>query len=150
MSRVCTVCEYSESRVIADTRALGFEEGFRSGSYSRCQIAQWADEQRLAWSQAIREDAEAASARNSAVDAVDQEAALVMSENAGNCPQVRAAVAMSKHTVYLEAPKRTQDLLNVKWALRSAGYSIGSGWHDAEAGVPNLGSEHHWNEYAPA
>lgn len=52
---------------------------------------------------------------------------------------------MPKHTVYLEAPKRTQDLLNIKWALRSAGYSIGSSWHDAEAGAPHLGSEHHWN-----
>jgi hypothetical protein len=68
-----------------------------------------------------------------------------MSENVGNCPQVRAAVAMSKHMVYLEAPKRTQDLLNIKSALRSAGYSIGSSWHDAEAGAPHLGSEHHWN-----
>jgi hypothetical protein len=68
-----------------------------------------------------------------------------MSENAGNCPQVRAAVVMSKSTVYLEAPKRTQDLLNIKWALRSAGYSIGSSWHDSEGGAPHLGSEDHWN-----
>src|SRR5690349_13267256 len=74
MSRICTVCGYSESRVIADARALGFEEGFRSGSYSCCQIARWADEQWLAWLQAMREDAEAASA-SSAVDAVDPEAA---------------------------------------------------------------------------
>jgi hypothetical protein len=36
-----------------------------------------ADEQWLAWLQAIREDAEPASARNSAVDSVDPEAALV-------------------------------------------------------------------------
>jgi hypothetical protein len=68
-----------------------------------------------------------------------------MSESAGKCPQVKTAVAMSKHTVYLEAPKRIQDLLNIKWALLSAGYSIGSSWHDAEAGAPYLGSEHHWN-----
>jgi hypothetical protein len=77
MSRICTVCGYSESGVIADARALGLEEGFRSGSYSCCQIARWADEQWLAWLQAIREDAEAASASNSAVDSVDPEAALV-------------------------------------------------------------------------
>jgi hypothetical protein len=77
MSRICTVCGYSESRVIADARALGFEEGFLSGSYSCCQIARWAGEQWLAWLQAIREDAEAASASNSAVDSVDPEAALV-------------------------------------------------------------------------
>ena len=92
-----------------------------------------------------RTGAEAASARNSAVDSVDPEAALVYVRNAGKCPQVKAAVAMSKHTVYIEAPKRRQDLLNIKWALFSAGYSIGSSWHDAEAGAQHLGSEHHWN-----
>jgi hypothetical protein len=68
-----------------------------------------------------------------------------MSENADSCPQIRGAVAMPKHTVYLEAPKRTQDLLSIKCALRSAGYSSGSSWHDPEAGAPHLGSEHHWN-----
>jgi hypothetical protein len=52
---------------------------------------------------------------------------------------------MAKDTVYLEAQKPTQDLLNIKWTLRSAGYSIGSTWHDAEAAAPHLGSEHHWN-----
>jgi hypothetical protein len=51
---------------------------------------------------------------------------------------------MSKHAVYLEAPKRTQDLLNIKWALRSAGYTIASSWHDANA-APHLRSEDHWN-----
>ena len=33
--------------------------------------------------------------------------------------------------VYLEAAERTQDVLNLKWALLSAGYSIESAWHDA-------------------
>ncbi len=46
---------------------------------------------------------------------------------------------MPEQTVYLEAPERTQDLLNIKWALRSAGYAIGSSWHDDEASAP------HWN-----
>ena len=68
-----------------------------------------------------------------------------MSENAANCSQLRAAVAMPEHTVYLEAAKRTQDLLNVKWALRSAGYIIRSSWHDAATGTPHLESDHHWN-----
>jgi hypothetical protein len=77
MSRICTVCGYSESRVIGEARALGLEEGFAERLYSCCQIARWADEQWLAWLQAIREEAEAASARNSAVDSVDPEAALV-------------------------------------------------------------------------
>jgi hypothetical protein len=77
MSRICTVCGYSESRVIGEARTLGLEEGFTARLYNCCHIARWADEQWLAWLQAIREDAEAASARNSAVDPVDPEAALV-------------------------------------------------------------------------
>ena len=32
--------------------------------------------------------------------------------------------------VFLDASARTQDLLNVKWVLRSAGHSISSTWHD--------------------
>jgi hypothetical protein len=49
---------------------------------------------------------------------------------------------MSRNTVYLEAPDRTQDLLNIKWALRSAGYIIRSTWHDSPA-VPS--PKNHWN-----
>ncbi len=37
---------------------------------------------------------------------------------------------MQRNAVYLEAPELTQDLLNIKWALRSAGYTIASTWHD--------------------
>lgn len=54
------------------------------------------------------------------------------------------SVAMPKNTVYLEAPHRTQDLLNIKWALRSAGYTIGSTWHDSEPGASAI-SGNHWN-----
>ena len=46
--------------------------------------------------------------------------------------------------VYLEAADRTQDLLNIKWALRSAGYSIASTWHDADA-TKGPASRYHWN-----
>jgi hypothetical protein len=49
---------------------------------------------------------------------------------------------MSRNTVYLETPDRTQDLLNIKWALRSAGYIIRSTWHDSPA-VPS--PKNHWN-----
>jgi hypothetical protein len=48
---------------------------------------------------------------------------------------------MPRHTVYLEAEERTQDLLNIKWALRSAGYMIGSTWHDS-ATIPS--AKGHW------
>jgi hypothetical protein len=49
---------------------------------------------------------------------------------------------MPSKTVYLEAANRTQDLLNVKWLLRSAGYCIASTWHEAQRPVP---TEDHWN-----
>jgi hypothetical protein len=55
---------------------------------------------------------------------------------------------MPRNTVYLEASERTQDLLTIKWALRSAGYTIGSTWHDGEATLSNLGRAHHWNARA--
>ena len=45
---------------------------------------------------------------------------------------------------YLEASHRTQDLLNIKWALRSVGYSIGSSWHDTEANTGTAFKDH-WN-----
>jgi len=32
--------------------------------------------------------------------------------------------------VYLEAPDRTQELLTIKWTLLSAGFRIGSTWHE--------------------
>jgi hypothetical protein len=55
---------------------------------------------------------------------------------------------MPQNTVYLEAPERTQDLLNVKWALRSAGYTVGSAWHDSGATPSNLARANHWNARA--
>ncbi|MBV8552822.1 MAG: hypothetical protein JOY54_16120 [Acidobacteriaceae bacterium] len=77
MSKICTVCGYDKSRVIADARALGLEEDFSNGLYSCCQIARWADEQWEAWLEAMQQDLEAASARDSIVEAVDLDAALV-------------------------------------------------------------------------
>ncbi len=52
---------------------------------------------------------------------------------------------MRTQTVYLEAPERTQDLLNVKWRLRSAGYGIGSTWHDDAASASAMAFKDHWN-----
>jgi len=54
-------------------------------------------------------------------------------------------IVMPAKTVYLEGPDRTQDLLDIKWALRSAGCAIGSSWHDAEGSLSFLGSADHWN-----
>jgi hypothetical protein len=51
---------------------------------------------------------------------------------------------MPRKAVYLEAAERTQDLLNIKWALRSAGYVIGSTWHDSDSTTwPSF--KDHWN-----
>jgi hypothetical protein len=37
---------------------------------------------------------------------------------------------MRRPVTYLDASESRQDLLNIKWALLSAGYQIGSTWHD--------------------
>jgi hypothetical protein len=52
---------------------------------------------------------------------------------------------MRTDIVYLDAPDRTQDLLNLKWALRAAGYTIASTWH--ESGVNGTGASlrNHWS-----
>jgi hypothetical protein len=52
---------------------------------------------------------------------------------------------MPGNAVYLEAPERTQDLLNRKWTLRSAGYAIGSSWHEGEVNTSPLAFQDHWN-----
>lgn len=51
---------------------------------------------------------------------------------------------MPRNVVYLEAPELTQDLLNIKWALRSAGYTIASTWHDTQAHRSHWKRAHHW------
>jgi len=47
--------------------------------------------------------------------------------------------------VYLEALTRTQDLLNIKWTLRSAGFRIASTWHEGQGSTSSLSSKDHWN-----
>jgi hypothetical protein len=47
--------------------------------------------------------------------------------------------------IYLEAPGRTQELLNLKWTLQSAGFRIGSTWHESQTGTSTLSSKDHWN-----
>jgi hypothetical protein len=53
---------------------------------------------------------------------------------------------MRGNNIYLEAPDRTQDLLNIKWALRSAGYDIRSTWHEGNAVTSLFAFRDHWNE----
>jgi hypothetical protein len=58
---------------------------------------------------------------------------------------VKAERVVPRDTFYLAAPKRTQDLLNIKWALQAAGYAVGSTWHDCADNVSRLALEHQWN-----
>ena len=52
----CLNCWCNEAQAAADAKVLGFEEQFRAGIYSCCQIVQWADEQWLAWLEAANQD----------------------------------------------------------------------------------------------
>ena len=56
-------------------------------------------------------------------------------------------IVMGRNIFYLEAPARTQDLLDLKWILRAAGYAIGSTWHEGEATLTSsaLVFQNHWN-----
>jgi hypothetical protein len=53
---------------------------------------------------------------------------------------------MRRKQAYLDASDRTQDVLNIKWALRSVGYSIRSSWHDADATTAPA-FKGHWNAH---
>ena len=46
-------------------------------------------------------------------------------------------------TAFLEAPAVTQDLLTLKWLLRSAGYKLASTWHEASP-IASIKSSAHW------
>src|SRR3954471_18556217 len=52
---------------------------------------------------------------------------------------------MPEETIYLEAPDRTQDVLTMKWTLRSAGYDIRSTWHEDDVNTSPLSFRDHWN-----
>jgi hypothetical protein len=54
--RWCRNCGSNWAQAAADARTLGFAPEFASGVYSCCRIAQWADEQWLAWVIAAEED----------------------------------------------------------------------------------------------
>jgi hypothetical protein len=52
---------------------------------------------------------------------------------------------MHGNDVYLEAPGRTQELLNIKWTLQSAGFRVGLTWHEGQGSTSTLSSKDHWN-----
>ena len=57
MSKRCETCGRTECEAIADAKTLGLYEELQSGVYTCCQIAAWADEQWLAWSEAANDEA---------------------------------------------------------------------------------------------
>jgi hypothetical protein len=52
----CTKCGRTESQITCDAKTLGLLQEFQNGVYTCCQIAEWADEQWLAWLEATQED----------------------------------------------------------------------------------------------
>ena len=57
MGKICAICGCTQFQAIAEAKTLGLEAELVSGSYTCCQVASWADEQRFAWMNAAREDA---------------------------------------------------------------------------------------------
>jgi hypothetical protein len=58
MANECAKCGGTESQTTADANTLGLLQGFQRRVYTCCQITEWADEQRLAWFEAIHEDSQ--------------------------------------------------------------------------------------------
>ena len=56
MTDKCMNCGRTESQITADAKTLGLLQEFQSGVYTCCQIADWADEQWLAWFEATQQD----------------------------------------------------------------------------------------------
>lgn len=56
MNNNCKRCGRMESEITADAKTLGLLQELESGVYTCCQITQWADEQCLAWFEAIQQD----------------------------------------------------------------------------------------------
>lgn len=50
------LCRGRQTQAQADAKALGLEQEFEAGVYSRSQLKQWAGEQWLVWLEAAAED----------------------------------------------------------------------------------------------
>ena len=78
MSGTCKTCGRTEFEALADAKTLGLEQEYLCGIYICCQLAEWADEQWLAWVEATRQDVRrAAEAITPPANANESELALV-------------------------------------------------------------------------
>ncbi|MBV9501531.1 MAG: hypothetical protein JO138_19355 [Acidobacteriaceae bacterium] len=73
----CDACGLTESQALAAAKTIGLHEEFNCGLYSCCQVSAWADEQCLAWFEAVEEDAQLAQQALNTIDDFGKEAALV-------------------------------------------------------------------------
>jgi len=56
MTDKCRKCGRTEVETTANAKTLGLWQEFQNGRYTCCQIAEWADEQWLAWHEATQAD----------------------------------------------------------------------------------------------
>lgn len=59
MSDACGSCRRTRVEIIAEAKTLGLQQEFPGGRYTCCQIADWSDEQLMAWLEATRDDGKA-------------------------------------------------------------------------------------------
>ena len=77
MPNKCTNRGRTESQLIADAKTLGLLQELESGLYTCCQISQWADEQCLAWFEALAHDGKIADDVITGLDLEDSETIFV-------------------------------------------------------------------------
>jgi hypothetical protein len=72
----CDACGLTDAQALAAAKTIGLKEEFNCGIYSCCEVSAWADEQCLAWVEAVEED-EHAQQTLKALDESGNEPALV-------------------------------------------------------------------------
>jgi hypothetical protein len=77
MNKKCKRCGRTESQITAGARTLGLLQKLDSGVYTCCQISQWADEQSLAWFEAMQQDRELVNGITIPRDFTESEVVLV-------------------------------------------------------------------------
>lgn len=65
-SDVLKLCRGRKVQALSDAKALGFEQEFEAGIYSRSQVNQWAGEQWLVWLEAAAQDRKASEVEENA------------------------------------------------------------------------------------